>query len=64
MMNRSDFDHTVGTSIATTLGITFSPDGTSFFIMAYSPVSIEGTIFQWDLTTAYDLSTASYKQYS
>ena len=44
---------------ANTLGVRFSPDGTSLFVMIYSPNDIKGNIYQWDLTTAYDLTTAT-----
>jgi sugar lactone lactonase YvrE len=45
----------VGTQETSPNTIVFKSDGTSFYITGYS-----NSVYQYDLTTAYDLSTASY----
>ena len=48
----------VSTQSTNPAGISFSSDGTKFYLSTYgSPTS---TIFQYGLTTAWDISTASY----
>ena len=55
----SDFDYGADVTTTSAVGMTFSPDGTSYFQGNYIPNTERGTYYQWDLTTAYDLSTAS-----
>ena len=45
----------VGTQETNSGSIIFKSDGTSFYVIGYT-----NSVFQYDLTTAYDLSTASY----
>jgi sugar lactone lactonase YvrE len=45
----------VGTQEATPNSIIFKSDGTSFYVLGYG-----NSVYQYDLTTAHDLSTASY----
>jgi len=41
-------------------GLSFNPDGTKFYITCYATT----TLYQYDMTTPYDLSTASYNNVS
>ena len=45
----------VGTQETSSGSIIFKSDGTSFYVIGYT-----NSVFQYDLTAAYDLSTASY----
>lgn len=60
----TSFSYATDTSMTTSASMSFNADGTKFFIMQYSPSSPStgygrGLIHQWDLSTAYDLSTAT-----
>ncbi len=46
-------------------GAAFKPDGTKFYIAAqnYTLYGDKPGIFEWDLSTAFDLSTASYNNF-
>ena len=46
----------VGTQSTSTTSVTFKPDGTKVYVVSWS----SDTIFQYSLSTAYDISTASY----
>jgi DNA-binding beta-propeller fold protein YncE len=45
---------------ATPLGATFNSDGTKMYIVGYT----SDTVFEYDLSTAYDISTATYNSVS
>ena len=47
----------VGTENSIPLGVTFSADGTRMYMLG---VSGDDSVYQYDLSTAWDLSTASY----
>ena len=46
----------VGSQEASPKGLTFKPDGTAFYIIGYS----QETVYRYNLSTAWDVSTASY----
>ena len=46
----------VGTQSTSTSSVTFKPDGTKVYVVSWA----SDTIFQYSLSTAYDISTASY----
>jgi hypothetical protein len=50
----------VASQDATPLGLTFSTDGTKMYMLGYANTSV----YQYTLTTAFDLSTASYDSVS
>lgn len=46
----------VGNEDSSPAGVTFSPDGTKMYIMGYNKVKV----FQYSLSTAWDITTATY----
>ena len=57
---RNSFDLTNGgaLTIGTLNSHSFKPDGTAFY--TYDNVGVNGTIYEYSLSTAWDMSTASY----
>ena len=58
--NTLDYTFSVQTQAAQPAGLFFKPDGLTFYVADYNA----DYIFQYDLTTAWDLSTASYSNSS
>ena len=42
-------------------GLTFNNDGTKMYTSAYHPSATGDTIYEYDLTTAYNISTATLR---
>ena len=43
-------------------GVRFKPDGTKFYVLHYDVRSGQNAVYEWDMSTAFDITTASFNQ--
>jgi DNA-binding beta-propeller fold protein YncE len=53
-----DYSFSISAQEATASGLFFKPDGTKFYVVGYTG----DAVYEYDMTTAWDVSTASYSQ--
>lgn len=53
-----DYSFSISAQEATASGLAFKPDGTKFYLVGYTG----DAVYEYDMTTAWDVSSASYSQ--